>query len=73
MKRKSLAPKFLMLLLVITSFLFTGCNKNKTVPNYSNIEIIEIDSCEYIDIRTGSGTCVIHKGNCKFCIKRNNK
>ncbi len=38
----------------------------------SNIYIEEIDSCQYIVYKNSYGDHVIHKGNCKYCIKRNN-
>lgn len=43
--------------------------------NVLDIIIIELDSCEYITITGGyeSGVSIIHKNNCKFCVKRNGK
>ena len=35
-----------------------------------NIEIVIIDSCEYIYIDNGNATWGSHKGNCKFCFVR---
>jgi len=33
----------------------------------SNIQIIEIDSCEYIKIMEFTSVSITHKGNCKYC------
>ncbi len=39
-----------------------------------DFKIVIIDSCEYLYTDAGSsGQCIFHKGNCKFCIKRNKK
>ena len=35
-----------------------------------NIEIVIIDSCEYVYVDNGDATWVSHKGNCKFCFVR---
>ena len=34
------------------------------------VEIIEIDSCEYVFIHTPTGSGLAHKGNCKYCAER---
>lgn len=38
-----------------------------------SIQVQEIDSCEYIFVPNGSASWGAHKGNCKFCAKRNSK
>ena len=38
---------------------------------YENIRLYEIDSCEYIGRYSGNDAFLTHKGNCKFCEKRN--
>ena len=38
-----------------------------------NVEIYEIDSCEYIVVGHSQSQWGTHKGNCKFCKKRNEK
>lgn len=38
---------------------------------FSNLEIVVVDSCEYIYGHTGNGNVLTHKGNCKFCQIRN--
>ena len=38
------------------------------------IEIYVIDSCEYIgSVHGGNSDVLAHKGNCKYCLKRNNR
>lgn len=37
------------------------------------VDVLTIDSCEYIRITSGNSTWGSHKGNCKFCLKRNKK
>jgi len=56
-------------ILILFSFLFLSCSKNKTTYLDDTIggcpvALIEIDGCEYliIDNRT-----ISHKGNCKYC------
>jgi len=36
------------------------------------IEIIEIDSCEYLFLENSYIMLIEHKGNCKYCTKRRN-
>lgn len=70
-KQKNIAVVFLAL------FSLTGCdeirkNSNFNVAGFKNCEIVVIDSCEYIMYRAaGSYNHITHKGNCKFCEKRN--
>ena len=45
----------------------------KEVFAFSNIEVIVIDSCEYIYVPNGNGSWGAHKGNCKFCLARSVK
>lgn len=63
---------------VILSLIFyyiTG----KTVPSqetYVVIKTIEYDGCEYLEYSPNRGSsyrCLTHKGNCKYCAKRNGK
>lgn len=59
-----------------------GCEKPQndiqyeTLPytlEYSHIDLITIDSCEYIRINNGYRTWGSHKGNCKYCAERSKK
>jgi hypothetical protein len=37
------------------------------------IEVVIIDSCEYLYGPWGNATVLTHKGNCKYCKQRNNE
>ena len=39
----------------------------------SGVQILTIDSCEYVWCKNGNGAGLAHKGNCKFCAERNQK
>jgi hypothetical protein len=47
--------------------------KIKDVFAFSNVEVVEIDSCEYIYVPNGNASWGAHKGNCKFCLARRSK
>ena len=63
--------------------LLTGCDTNNVkveqtehLIRYKGVDIITytIDSCQYIgNLCGGNGTYLTHKGNCKYCAKRNIK
>lgn len=36
----------------------------------SGVQILTIDSCEYIWVKAGYGAGLSHKGNCQFCAKK---
>ena len=60
----------------------SGCNNNsqpristpydiKTINGTNSMEVIVIDSCEYLVYRAGAYQGLLtHKGNCKYCSKR---
>lgn len=61
-----------------------GCEKDKTKSEVikqevkqefygQNIEIVVIDSCEYLYVSNGNASWGSHKGNCKFCLQRLSK
>lgn len=61
-----------------------GCEKDKTKSEVikqevkqefygQNIEIVVIDSCEYLYVSNGKASWGAHKGNCKFCLTRHAK
>ena len=61
-----------------------GCEKDKTKSEVikqevkqefygQNIEIVVIDSCEYLYVSNGNASWGAHKGNCKFCLTRHAK
>lgn len=68
-----------LLIAVLLSVCFYGCETNvksettKDLIDGVEVEIVTIDSCEYIHIRGGNASWGSHKGNCKYCAKRNKK
>ena len=68
----------IFLLIIITAIFIVSFNNKVTVED-SDIMVsgimmrtYTIDSCEYIgSIHGSNGDVLTHKGNCKFCIKRN--
>jgi len=45
--------------------------RNVQSINIKNIDTYIIDSCEYIGyMNVGNGDVLTHKGNCKYCLKR---
>lgn len=72
---KNLITVFTMAMMVVLS----SCNNNvetKTTTLFvdgSGVEVLIIDSCEYIKIKGGNASWGSHKGNCKFCLTRNKK
>lgn len=65
-------------IILFISILFAGCEtKNTTVINTDykingrQLELIIIDSCEYIgNVNNTQSDFLTHKGNCTFCKKR---
>lgn len=69
--------KTMQLFFAITIFpMLYSCNMNSDIAhstkqyNYGQIEIIEVDSCEYILFRDAYKGGICHKENCKFCNAR---
>jgi len=64
------------LLFILLSLFFVACTYESGTPLKSTVkiagtlEIIEIDSCEYIRYWDGYRGSVAHKGNCKYCTQR---
>lgn len=72
--------KIILLALALAALMMVGRNTNntkiiesKTVSDYYGINVIEIDSCEYIISHVNSGQIIIHKQNCRFCKERRQK
>ena len=80
--------KLIVILITLLTISFYSCKEEPTTKFYwdntqikifDNVsyQIIIIDSCEYIigkdDSPYNGGYFLTHKGNCKFCTKRNNK
>ena len=65
----------------MTLTIFCGCetknaeiNPTEVLINGRTIKIYVIDNCEYIgSVQGNNGDILTHKGNCKFCAKRNEK
>lgn len=67
-------------LLIAATWIFTLSNCNEPQrqlrPNeipfedYIPLEVVTIDSCEYLYGRWASASVLTHKGNCKFCKQR---
>lgn len=66
-----------LLLLALLAMIMVGCEnttENTEAPLGSNMfsqtyQTIIIDSCEYVSAYRR----IAHKGNCRFCLKRNKK
>ncbi len=77
--------KFKIIFSLLIVFVIYSCESNKNNDHEikykiklggtdTDVKIVVIDSCEYLYLReSGYGLCVLHKGNCKYCIIRNNK
>lgn len=80
MKYFKLSTRFVLVgCVLLASAIFFGCSNNVTTQETSTtingrgIRIYIIDSCEYIGYVYGGYSDILsHKGNCKFCAKRNN-
>ena len=53
-----------------------SCNLTRQTRTIQNVggttfDVIEVDSCEYIIGNIGYKGYMAHKGNCKYCAKRN--
>lgn len=56
-----------LILLVLTVLMIVGCFDKKD-SNGVSYKVVVVDSCEYLN--DGNYTVVGHKGNCRFCKKR---
>lgn len=64
-----------IILLALTALVMAGCGTNNTETKAKfgyDIDVIEIDSCEYIISHVYYGHVIIHKQNCRFCKERRN-
>lgn len=66
------------LFLALMALLLMSCGETARTEKDSTLEydVIEIDSCEYIMIQSITShlyevTSISHKGNCKYCMERN--
>jgi hypothetical protein len=80
-KRTSIYHRtFAFAYVLLVAVIFYGCEGNveqKSTPyrlsGGVDVQIVVIDSCEYIKINGGNATWGSHKGNCKFCAERSKK
>lgn len=63
------------IILLALAILMIGCNNNeRPVKNTDGVNVVTIDSCEYIRCYTYQYNYVYsHKGNCCFCKERRQK
>lgn len=63
-----------IILLALTALMMVGCGK-EVVYTLDDINIVVIDSCEYLKCSTYSINSFVytHKGNCRFCKERRQK
>ena len=76
-KTQSIAFAYVLLAVVF----LIGCEKDNTKSEVvkeevkqefygAKIEIVVINSCEYLYVSNGNASWGSHKGNCKFCLQR---
>ena len=63
--------------ILLCAVLFSSCvcGESKTEPLTNNadltdMKVVVIDSCEYIQYHTYYYESITHKGNCKYCTER---
>lgn len=60
-----------IILLVLIALMMAGCNPPPDYQRIDKWQILELDSCEYIQADGYHG--YVHKGNCRFCRERMQK
>ena len=89
MKKLKLSAKAVLIgCAMLVAVVFSGCTDpeetnsserfdNRRFINYvaygKKIQVVEIDSCEYLYSYNFNATWMTHKGNCKFCAERSKK
>ena len=63
--------KIIIALAIMLTVVFSGCIKSEYDVNSKGVQVIVIDSCEYIHVNDING--ITHKGNCKYCAERRRK
>jgi hypothetical protein len=74
MKTKILSIVSLLIILFLSSCTPQKVDEQREINyaiNGEKLQILVIDSCEYIFCPAGTGSWCTHKGNCKFCKERN--
>ncbi len=64
---------FVLIITIASCSDWSGINTEKVPLGNRTIQTIEYDSCEYVYLRRYASVTITHKGNCKFCEKRNIK
>jgi hypothetical protein len=76
--------QIILAIAIVFVVMFTSCEVPTTIKKQAtseyqykslicDVQIITIDSCEYIVAQTGTfdgGLCIIHKQNCTNCTKK---
>jgi hypothetical protein len=63
--------KKIILLSALIVLMMAGCNNPPDYQRIDKWQILELDSCEYIQADGYHG--YVHKGNCRFCRERMQK
>jgi hypothetical protein len=63
---------------VLVAIILFGCESNKSETHVNELKegevvVFTVDNCEYVIWDGYKCGGIIHKQNCKFCIKRNKK
>ena len=63
---------------LLTAAVFSSCSSQQEAPlnsvqkiEYGKIQVVEVDSCEYVVWHYSYSGGMVHKQNCKFCTERN--
>ena len=66
--------KLLIIPILLLSCAESNVEKKKTQyiiqEGWSGLEVVTVDSCEYLFGPWGNAAVLTHKGNCKFCKNR---
>ena len=73
--------KYIKYILISIAFILFGCEEINTnsknsgfvISTGAELQLVEIDSCEYFFGDWGNASVLTHKGNCKFCEQRKPK
>ena len=63
--------RLFLILLILISLIMVGCINPPDYQRIDKWQILELDSCEYIQADKYVG--YVHKGNCRFCKERRQK
>ena len=72
-KDKIIVTLVVAITIILAVLLLMSCERKSTYQK-NEIEIVVIDSCEYIKEATAYLHAIyVHKGNCRFCAERNKR